>query len=151
MRRNIYLCAWAVILSAFAVATVPDFFNQLARQRFPAPSPSASMDRLLGRLLHISQPSLQLTQTLAEVPADHRIIFISARHDEVGDFVYSAICYLTWPRPIDRVELDPDQKFPDSALERTAVLFCGLPAQVNGAEGRFIGTRLVLLGLKSVP
>ena len=104
------------------------------------------MDRFLEALLRIPQPSERLEQTFAQLPADCRVIFVSAKNDDRWDFVYSAICYLTWPRKIDKVELGPNEKFPGVANPQTAVVFCGMPAPISPGDRWVMGPNLILLG-----
>jgi len=48
---------------------------------------------------------------------------------------------------MDVVRLGPNQSFTGVASERTAVLFCGLPAPLNSNTDRaIIGPKMVLLG-----
>jgi hypothetical protein len=143
--RSAYLLIWALLLTAFAVRNAPNLWSDLRRDGIPTPSPNASMDRFLEGLLQVPQPSERLNQTFAQLPADCRVMFVSAKNDDRCDFVYSAICYLSWPRKIDRVELGPNEKFAGVASERTAVVFCGLPANAGPTSRRLIGPNLTLV------
>jgi len=149
MRRNLlrlaYLLIWALLLTAFAVRNAPKLWSALRHDRIPTPSPNASMDRFLEALLLVPQPSERLNQMFAQLPADCRVMFVSPRNDDRRDFVYFAICYLTWPRKIDRVELGPNEKFAGVASERTALVFCGVPANAGPTNRRLIGPNLTLV------
>jgi hypothetical protein len=142
--RSAYLLIWALLLTAFAVRTAPNLWSDLRHDRIRTPSPNASMDRLLEALLLVPQSSERLNQTFAQLPADCRVMFVSAKNDDRWDFVYSAICYLTWPRKVDRAELGPNEKFA-GASERSALVFCGLPANAGPTGRRLIGPNLTLV------
>ncbi len=143
--RSAYLLMWALLLTAFTVRNAPNLLSEVCRGRIPTPSPNASMDRLLEALLLVPQPSERLNQAFTHLPADCRIMFVSANNDDRWDFVYSSICYLTWPRKTDRVELGPNEKFAGVASEHTALVFCGLPASAGPTNRRFIGPNLTLV------
>jgi hypothetical protein len=143
--RSAYLLIWALLLTAFAVRNAPNLWSDLRRNRIPTPSPNASMDYFLETLFLVPQPSERLDQTFARLPPDCRVMFVSAKNDHRSDFVYSAICYFAWPRKVDRVELGPNEKFAGVASERTAVVFCGLPAYAGPTSRRVIGPNLTLV------
>jgi hypothetical protein len=142
---RIYLIGWLLLLSIFAARTLPDFFNNIATGKIISPTPNASTDGFLIPLLRVSRPSARLTQVFAELPANCSILFVSAQGDDRWDFVYSAVSYLSWPRPIDRVELQPNEKFGRAVADGTAVMFCGTPVAIDSRSRVEIGPSLVLL------
>jgi hypothetical protein len=143
--RSAYLLMWTLLLTAFTARNAPDLWNDLRHGKIPTPSPNASMDCFLEALLLIPQPSERLNQTFAQLPADCGVIFVSTKNDDRWDFVYSAICYLTWPRKVDRVELGPNEKFAGDASEHTAVVLCGTPTTAGPSNRWLIGPNLILL------
>jgi hypothetical protein len=151
VRRNVYLIIWAVLLSIFVVRTAPQFIANVRREKIAAPSRYASSDRFLEALLRVLQPSERLLQTFARLPTNCRVIFVSAKGDDRWDFVYSAICYLTWPRKIDKVELGPNEHFHGVVSAETAGVFCGMPAPNSSGDRWIIGPNLTLLGPPKSP
>jgi hypothetical protein len=121
--RQIYFIAWALLLSIFAILAAPKLWHNLRSGHVGSPSPTASIDNLLAPLLEIRQPSATLINVAARIPRAQRTIFISPKGDARCDFVYSALCYLTWPRKIDKVEVQPNEPIPKMDL---AVYVCGL-------------------------
>jgi len=147
MGRKAYFLIWALLLSLFVIRTTPRLWNDLHREKIPVPSPTSSMDRRLGPVLQLAQPSATLTQIFAQLPNDCSLIVVCP--DDKGDwkFVRYAIGYLTWPRKMEVVRLGPNESFAGIVSERTAVLFCGLPAPLSSnADRTTIGPKMVLLG-----
>ena len=125
---------------------MPQLWSNLRHEKMRAPSASASMDLFLEALLRVPQPSTRIIEAFAQLPVDCRVIFVSQKNDDRWDFVYSAVAYLTWPRKIEKVELSPNEKFPGVGSERTAVVFCGMPAFITLSDQRVLGPNLVLVG-----
>jgi hypothetical protein len=147
MGRKVYFLIWAMLFLVFFVRTMPRLWIDLHREKIPWPSPTSSMDRRLGPVLQLAQPSATLTQTFARLPNDCGLIVVCPEDKDDWQFVRYAIGYLTWPRKLDVVRLGPNESFAGVASERTAVLFCGLPAPLSSnADRTTIGPKLVLLG-----
>ena len=145
LRRNVYLFAWALLLSVFVIRTAPNFWNDLRRGKIVTPSPYASLDRILETLLRVPQPSARLSEAFAQLPERSSLLFVSPKNDERWDFVYSAVCYLTWPRKIDRAELAPNENFSGAVSEETAIVFCGIPPSIDTRSRLAIGPDFVML------
>ncbi len=145
MRRNVYLFAWALLLFVFAIRTAPNLWNDLRRGKIATPTPYASMDRFLETLLRIPQPSARLNEAFAQLPSDSLFLFVSPKNDERWDFVYSAVCYLAWPRKIDRVGLAPNENFSSAVSEETAIVFCGTTPSIDSRSRLAFGPDFVLL------
>ena len=137
--RQVYFVAWALLLSLFAVLAAPKLWQNLRSGHVVPPSPTASIDSLLGSVLEIREPSTQLLRSAARIPPSQRTVFVSTKDEARCDFVYSAICYLTWPRKIDKVELAPNEAVPQSAA---AVFICGIGAAAPQTQS--IGPHLTL-------
>lgn len=103
------------------------------------------MDRFLEALLRVTQPTARLNAAFAQLPAASTILFVSPKGDDRWDFVYSAVCYLSWPRKIDRVEVEPGQKFAADIADDHAVIFCGTPPTSTPRPAMSIGPNLVML------
>ena len=134
-----------MLLAVFVVRTAPALWSNLRAGQISPPVPTASIDRLLEPLLQIRQPAEHLTRAFAPLPPGSRIVFVSRKGDGRWDFVYSAICYLTWPRGVEKVELGPSEdvtsKFPGYVL----VAFCGVPAPTMPGVRLNIGPNLTLV------
>jgi hypothetical protein len=150
-RARIYLAAWMLALSTFAVRAIPDFVGNIVRGKVPRAEPNASMDAFLVPILQLSQPSRRLFSLFALLPANASILFVSTKGDDRWDFVYSAVCYLSWPRKIERVELQPNERFARPVRNDTAVIFCGLPAAIDSPNRVALGSNLVLLKPVAAP
>jgi hypothetical protein len=137
--RQIYFVAWALLLSIFAVLAAPKLWQNLRSGHAVSPSPTASIDSLLAPLLEIRQPSANLINATARIASTQRTVFVSPKDDARCDFVYSALCYLTWPRKIDKVEIRPNEPIPQMNL---AVYMCGLDRAVPEAQS--LGPHLTL-------
>jgi hypothetical protein len=140
--RLIYMAGWIVLLAIFAGRTFPVLARDLSRCRISTPSPDASLDGLLEPLLRVTHPSARLALILDKVPANGTILFVSARGDDRWDFVYSAVCYLTWPRPIEREELPMAGARRDPSAFQ-AIVYCGeTEAPRPAARGVSLGPNL---------
>jgi hypothetical protein len=128
----------------FAFRTAAGFWGSVRAGRIAPPSANASSDGLLQPVLRISHPSEQLTQAFARLPPDARLLFVSPKGDERWDFVYSAVCYLSWPRKVERFELLPNQRFTSPASFNVATMFCGTVAPAAG-ERLSLGPNLILV------
>jgi hypothetical protein len=128
-----------LLLSIFAILTAPKLWQNLRTGRVQSVSPTASIDSLLTSLLEMRDASAQLERSASAIPTTQRIVFISAKNDARCDFVYSAICYLTWPRKIDKVELAPNEPPPHADA---AEYVCG--NHVDGANAQSLGPNLTL-------
>ncbi|GEM_PF-4656011 len=137
--RQIYFVAWALLLSIFAILAAPKLWQNLRTGHVVSPSPTASIDSLLGSVLEIREPSAHLTEAAARISSSQRTVFISQRDDAQCDFVYSAICYLSWPRKIDKVELAPNESIPQFDA---ATFVCGIDAAAPQTQS--IGPHLKL-------
>lgn len=103
------------------------------------------MDAVLEPLLRVSLPSARMNRMFSKLPATSPILFVSAKGDDRWDFVYSAVCYLAWPRKINRVELGPNESFKDNIASEVAGIFCGTaPPDETPASVR-IGPNLVVV------
>jgi hypothetical protein len=142
--RRLYFLIWAVLFLVFFVRTAPRLWNDLHREKIPVPSPTSSMDRRLGPVLNLAEPSATLTQAFAQLPVDCTLTVVCPTAED-WKFVPCAIGYLSWPRKIDIVKLGPNESFGGSVSERKAVLFCGLPTPLMpNAERTTMGPKLVL-------
>jgi hypothetical protein len=147
MGRKAYFLIWTLLFSVFFVGTTPRLLIDLHREKIPVPSPTSSMDRRLGPVLQLAQPSATLTQIFARLPSDCSLIVVCPEDKDDWMFVRCAIGYLTWPRKMEVVRLGPNESFAGVVSERTAVLFCGLPAPLSSnADRTTIGRKMVLLG-----
>jgi hypothetical protein len=143
--RRLYFLIWALLFLAFFIRTAPRLWNDLHREKIPTPSPMSSMDHRLEPVLNLAEPSATLIQTFAQLPADCALVVVCPTGEHPWKFIRCAIGYLTWPRKIDIVRLGPNETFSGSVSERTAVLFCGLPAPLMpNAERTTMGPQLVL-------
>jgi hypothetical protein len=146
MGRKAYFLIWGLLFLVFFVCTMPRLWIDLHRAKIPVPSPTSSLDGRLEPVLQLVQPSATLTKAFAQLPADCTLIVVCPDDKDYWKFVRYAIAYLTWPRRIDIVRLGPNESFVGTVSERTAVLFCGLPAPFSpNADRTSIGPKLVLL------
>jgi hypothetical protein len=53
--------------------------------------------------LEIPHPSETLALTMAEIPSNDAVIFITAGYDNDSELIYRAVSYLGWPRRIGEV------------------------------------------------
>ena len=131
MRRKIYYLIW-ILLSAFFLALgAPKFLVDLRREKFPAPSPTSTIDRRIGPLLHMSEPSARLTEAFAQLPVDCRALLVFPAHVSEWEYFRCAVAYLTWPRKIDIARVRSGESFTGPLDEQTATFFCGLPVPAN--------------------
>lgn len=145
-RKQIYAAVWALLLSIFVVRNAPVLITHLLHEKIIPAKPNASMDHFLEALLLVREPTTRLDEIFSRLPAGSPILFVSARNNDRWDFVYSAVCYLTWPRKIDKVELQPNERFSADMFPGTSVLFCGTPATNTDARSReSIGPNLTLI------
>lgn len=114
-------------MAIFALRSTPKLWESVHTLRLIQPSPNASLDRLLAPLLRVSKPSERLAQAFAQLPKGSAILFVSRKGDERWDFIYSAVCYLTWPHEVRRRELLPNEPALRQQLSAPAV-FCGVSA-----------------------
>ena len=131
MSRKAYFLIWALLFLVFFVRTTPRLLKDLRPEKIPLPLRTSSMDRRLGPVIQLAQPSATLTQIFAQLPSDCSLIVVCPEDKDDWQFVRYAIGYLTWPRKLDVVRLGPNESFGGVASESTAVLFCGLPAPLS--------------------
>lgn len=142
---RVYFFFWAAVLGTFVLRAAPELWRNVSRGSIIAPSSDASMDGLLKPLLRVSQPSGRLNQTFEELPRETGILFVSARHDARWDFVYSAVCYLVWPRQVERIELSPNEGFAGRIPAGSVAVFCGVPPPVDARHRGNIGPNLTVV------
>ncbi len=144
-RKQIYAAAWALLLSIFVLRNAPVLCTHLRHDKTLPSTPNASIDHFLGALLLVREPTTRLNEAFVQLPPAAQIFFVSVKNDARWDFVYSAVCYLTWPRKIDKVELGPNEPFTANIPPQAAVIFCGMAPTINGQSGNSIGPNLTLL------
>lgn len=142
--RQIYFIAWAILLSIFAIETLPKLVDNIRHGRVQSPSPNASIDALLEPILQISKPSATLANSVAKIPPRLKVAFVSKENDDRCDFVYSALCYLSWPRKIDKIVGPP----PPGGLTNAAVYQCG---DHDASPAPLLGPHLALRLPSNVP
>jgi hypothetical protein len=146
VNRIAYYSIWALLLFIFFIRTMPRFWTDLRREKTPTPSPTSSIDRQLESTLRVAQASSLLTQALAQLPKDSRVIVAYPAGNEQWEFVQCAMAYLSWPRKIETMKLGPNENFTGVLPAQTAVFFCGLPAPPSPTSERInIAPNLELL------
>jgi hypothetical protein len=144
--RSSYLVAWALFLIWFAARGAPNFFNDVRPAPAIAPAPDASMNYFLEALLAVPRPVDRLNTMLAQLPRSYPIVFVSPKHDDDRrDFVYYAVCYLSWPRKIDRVDLDAHEQFPRADSEQAVIMFYQTQPSIESPNRWTIGPNLVVI------
>src|ERR1043165_6587308 len=100
-------CAWAIVIVAFVAIGIREVSIGAVGNFIPA-GPSASTDAYLRTLLGIQQPSKICTEFINRLDTAKPIIFLCPPRDAESDFVYYTIAYLTWPRQIRKVTVEPE-------------------------------------------
>lgn len=119
-----------------------------AEGRFITAGATASTDAYLETLLGILRPSKVCTQLIERLDPKTPIVFLCPARDAESDFIYYALAYLTWPRQMQRVAIEPETLSSNvSALDRehTVLILCRFPARPNFDNGQPIGPNLLLV------
>jgi hypothetical protein len=83
---------------------------------------------------------------LAQLPRSYPIVFVSPKHDDDRrDFVYYAVCYLGWPRKIDRVDLDAHEQFHRADSKQAVIMFYETQPSIESPNRWAIGPNLVVI------
>jgi hypothetical protein len=144
--RASYLVAWALLLIWFAAHDAPNLFKEVRRDPAITSAPDASMNYFLEALLAVPRPVDRLNAILAQLPRSYPIFFVSLkRDDDRRDFVYYAVCYLGWPRKINRVELDEHEQFQRADSEQAVIMFYKARPSIESPNRWTIGPNLVVI------
>jgi len=126
--RKAYYLIWALLVSVLLIHGAPRLWSDLRHEKLLECSPAASIDRQLEPILRVNRASSLLTQTLAQLPKDCRVIVAYPAGDEEWQFVQYAMAYLSWPRKIETIKLGLNENFKDVLPAQAVVFICGLPA-----------------------
>jgi hypothetical protein len=144
--RASYLVAWALLLIWFAARDAPNLFNEVRRDPAITSAPDASMNYFLEALLAVPRPVDRLNAILEQLPRSYPIVFVSLkRDDDRRDFVYYAVCYLSWPRKIDRMDLDEHEQFHRADSEQAVIMFYKARPSIESPNRWTIGPNLVVI------
>lgn len=144
--RASYLVAWALLLIWFAARDAPNLFNEVRPDPAITSAPDASMNYFLEALLAVPRPVDRLNSILEQLPRSYPIVFVSLkRYDDRRDFIYYAVCYLSWPRKIDRMDLDEHERFHRADSEQAVIMFYQTQPSIESPNRWTIGPNLVVI------
>jgi hypothetical protein len=144
--RASHVVVWATLLIWFAARDAPNLFKELRHSPAIGFGPNASMNYFLEALLAVPRPVDRLDAVLAQLPRSSPIVFVSPkRDDDRRDFVYYAMCYLGWPRSIDRVNLDAREQLQRADFENAITIFYNTKPAIESLNRWTIGPHLVVI------
>lgn len=143
--RTVYIF-WAIVLTVFVVIGGRELFIACGEGAFYPPTSYASTDAYFDALVGVQNGSDLVLTTLARVPADRALLYFCPKDHGRSDFVYGLLSYLTWPREIRKITVDPAElQQAVSGLDRSSVgalIFCALQPPPDYTRGWRIGSQI---------
>ena len=97
---------WGLLITVYVVIGIREIAIG-SQGSFVSVGPATSTDFYLRTLLNVREPSRTCTGLIERLDARKPLIFLSPPRDDESDFVYYTLAYLTWPRQIRRVTVEP--------------------------------------------